>query len=439
MQHSIQAWGRTAAKLAGAIVLGVIVGFMLGHVLAGLCLVFGALLAWQLFNLFRLDYWLRARSTRDPPDVDGIWGDVITNVVRLHRRKRYHKQRLLRVFREIRQSTAAMPDGVVVLNGQHEILWFNRTAQRLIGLKRNADLRIRITNLVRDPEFARYLHTDDFTDPVMIAPAVGSDVYLSFQMVPYGGDQLLMLVRDVTRQARLESMRKDFVANASHELRSPLTVIAGYVETLGSDPTLDPELRPPLEEMRRQAERMTLIIHDLLELSKLDESDEELAGEPIDVPTLLAMLRKDLLSRASHPLVSLRLDSDALLLGDELEIHSAFSNLVDNAAKYTPAGGSIEIRWFSDSEGGHFSVADTGIGIPAEHIPRLTERFYRVDPGRSRATGGSGLGLAIVKHVMQHHGATLTITSVDGKGSTFMCSFPTTRLLRPRAVASLGS
>jgi two-component system, OmpR family, phosphate regulon sensor histidine kinase PhoR len=438
MQHSTQAWWQTVARLAGSVVLGIVFGLFLGHVWAGLALVLGTLLALQLLNLYRLDYWLRGRSSRDPPDAGGIWGEVITNVVRLHRRKRFHKQRLLRVFREIRQSTAAMPDGVVVLNPGHEIVWFNRTAQRLLGLRRPADLGIRITNLVRDPDFARYLHSGQYANPVVSAPAVGSDVHLSFQMVPYGGDQLLMLVRDVTRQARLESMRKDFVANASHELRSPLTVISGYVETLGGDPALDPELRAPVEEMKRQADRMTSIIHDLLELSRLDDSDEELPGAPIDVAALLAMLRKDVLARAQHPSITLRLDSEQLLMGDEPEIHSAFSNLVDNAAKYTPPQGAIEMRWYSDADGGHFSVADTGIGIPAEHIPRLTERFYRVDPGRSRATGGSGLGLAIVKHVMQHHGAWLEITSIDGKGSTFTCHFPVARLLRQRAVANLS-
>jgi two-component system phosphate regulon sensor histidine kinase PhoR len=438
MQHSTQAWWQATAKLTGGVVLGCIFGLFIGHVWAGLSLVLGALLAWQFLNLFRLDYWLRGRSSRDPPDAGGIWGEVITNVVRLHRRKRFHKQRLLRVFREIRQSTAAMPDGVVVLNGSHEILWFNRTAQRLLGLRRKADLRIRITNLVRDPDFARYLHSGQYANPMVSGPAVGSHVYLSFQMVPYSGEQLLMLVRDVTRQARLEAMRKDFVANASHELRSPLTVISGYVETLAGDAALDPELRAPVQEMKRQADRMTSIIRDLLELSRLDDSEEELAGVPIDVPALLATLRKDVLARAQHPSITLKLESDALLLGDEPEIHSAFSNLVDNAAKYTPVQGSIELRWYSDENGGHFSVADTGIGIAAEHLPRLTERFYRVDPGRSRATGGSGLGLAIVKHVMQHHGATLQIASIDGKGSTFTCHFPASRLQYPRAVANLN-
>jgi len=244
----------------------------------------------------------------------------------------------------------------------------------------------------------------------------------------------------VSRQMRLEAVRRDFVANASHELRSPLTVISGYLETLAQDAALDPELHGPIAEMRRQAERMTVIIRDLLALSRLEESDEVEGGEPIDIAALLALLRKDVLARPVHPHeVRVRIDSAAQLLGDEPEIHSAFSNLVDNAAKYTAAEGSIEMRWWQDEDGGHFAVSDTGIGIPAEHIPRLTERFYRVDAGRARATGGSGLGLAIVKHVLQRHGATLEVQSVQGSGSTFICHFPPGRLVPQRLAVTAAT
>jgi two-component system phosphate regulon sensor histidine kinase PhoR len=260
--------------------------------------------------------------------------------------------------------------------------------------------------------------------------------YLSLQVAPYGDGQLLLLVSDVSRQMRLEAVRRDFVANASHELRSPLTVISGYLETLGQDPALDPDLLGPVAEMRRQAERMTSIIRDLLELSRLEETDEIVGGAPIDVAAILALLRKDVLARPVHPQeVRVRIDSAAQLIGDEPEIHSAFSNLVDNAAKYTPPEGSIEMRWWTDEEGGHLAVTDTGFGIPSEHIPRLTERFYRVDAGRSRATGGSGLGLAIVKHVLQRHGAQLEIRSTLGEGSSFICHFPAERLAREVAPA----
>jgi len=332
-------------------------------------------------------------------------------------------------MRQLQRSTAALPNGVVILNAQREIMWFNRMAARLLNLRRTADLGMRIENLLREPQFVRYLAGGDFSNAVVIRPASGGDCYLSMQVAPYGDGQLLLLVSDVSRQLRLEAVRRDFVANASHELRSPLTVISGYLETLGQDAELDADLHGPITEMRRQAERMTAIIRDLLALSRLEETDQVDGGEPIDVAALLALLRKDVLARAVHPRdVRVRIDSAAQLLGDEPEIHSAFSNLVDNAAKYTPADGSIEMRWWQDGEGGHFSVSDTGFGIPSEHIPRLTERFYRVDAGRSRVTGGSGLGLAIVKHVLQRHGGTLEVQSALGVGSTFTCHFPLARV-----------
>ncbi len=425
-----QAWWFAGVRLLGTVALGVLVGGMLGNVWAGLAGALAAHLALQLANLFRLDWWLRHRSYADPPDLGGVWGSVVTQAVRLHRRKRFHKQRYVQLMRQIQKSTGALPDGVVLLNEQREIVWFNRTAGQLLGLRRSVDLGLRIDNLLRQPQFARYLESGAFNEPVVIDVTHGMDRHLSLQAVQYGEGQLLLLVRDVTRQARLEALRKDFVANASHELRSPLTVISGYLETLSQDPALDPELQGPVAEMRRQAERMTNIIRDLLALSRLEETDEVVEGEPIDVAALAALLRKDVFARPEHPReIRLQIESDARLRGDEAEIHSAFSNLVDNAAKYTPVEGSIEIRWWTDEDGGHFSVTDTGIGIPAEHIPRLTERFYRVDPGRSRATGGSGLGLAIVKHVLQRHGAELEIRSVYGRGSTFTCHFPPRRVV----------
>lgn len=394
-------------------------------------------LGWQLANLFRLEWWLRHRSYADPPDVGGVFGEIIAQIVRLHRRKRFHKQRFVQLMRQLQRSTAALPNGVVILNAQREITWFNRTAARLLDLRRTGDLGVRIENLLRQPQFARYLGSGDFSNPVVIRTTTAEDCYLSLQVVPYGEGQQLLLVSDVSRQMRLEAMRKDFVANASHELRSPLTVISGYLETLSQDPALDSDLHGPVAEMRRQAERMTSIIRDLLALSRLEETDEMPGGEPLEIAALLSILRKDVLARPVHPHdVRIRIDSDALLLGDEPEIHSAFSNIVDNAAKYTPAEGSIEMRWWVDEDGGHFAVKDTGIGIPPEHIPRLTERFYRVDAGRSRATGGSGLGLAIVKHVLQRHGATLDVHSALGAGSEFICHFPLSRVQQIRHVQS---
>jgi two-component system phosphate regulon sensor histidine kinase PhoR len=429
MEPATQAWWFAAVRLLGTVVVGCGVGWLFGNLWGGLAAALALHLAWVLANLFRLEWWLRHRSYADPPDVGGVWGEIIAQIVRLHRRKRFHKQRFVQLMRQLQRSTAALPNGVVILNAQREIMWFNRMAARLLNLRRTADLGMRIENLLREPQFVRYLAGGDFSNAVVIRPASGGDCYLSLQVAPYGDGQLLLLVSDVSRQLRLEAVRRDFVANASHELRSPLTVISGYLETLGQDAQLDADLLGPITEMRRQAERMTAIIRDLLALSRLEETDQVDGGEPIDVAALLALLRKDVLARPVHPRdVRVRIDSAAQLLGDEPEIHSAFSNLVDNAAKYTPAEGSIEMRWWQDGEGGHFSVSDTGFGIPSEHIPRLTERFYRVDAGRSRVTGGSGLGLAIVKHVLQRHGGTLEVQSALGVGSTFTCHFPLARV-----------
>jgi two-component system, OmpR family, phosphate regulon sensor histidine kinase PhoR len=432
MQPATQMWWFTIGRLFATVLAGLGAGWLLGNLWAGLACALALHLGWVLANLFRLEWWLRHRNYADPPDVGGVWGEIIAQVVRLHRRKRFHKQRFVQLMRQLQRSTAALPNGVVILNAQREIVWFNRMAARLLELRSTADLGLRIDNLLREPEFLRYLARQDYSNPVVIRPTMGEDTYLSLQVAPYGDGQLLLLASDVSRQMRLEAVRRDFVANASHELRSPLTVISGYLETLGQDPALDPDLLGPVAEMRRQAERMTQIIRDLLELSRLEETDEIVGGAPIDVAALLSLLRKDVLARPAHPQeVRVRVESAAQLIGDEPEIHSAFSNLVDNAAKYTPPDGSIEMRWWTDEEGGHLAVADTGFGIPAEHIPRLTERFYRVDAGRSRATGGSGLGLAIVKHVLQRHGARLEVQSTLGEGSTFTCHFPPERVARP--------
>jgi two-component system phosphate regulon sensor histidine kinase PhoR len=412
-------------------------GWAIGHPWWGITGALAVALVRQWSNLHQLDHWLRNRNRRAPPDAGGLWGDVVSQVSRLHRRKQFHKQRLLSLFRELRRSSASMPDGVVVLNDQHEILWFNRKAGELLGLRRKTDHGIALASLLRLPQFARYLEKGDFSAALRVQPRIGDAVSIEFQGMPYGEGQLVLLVRDVTRQAQLETMRKDFVANASHELRSPLTVIAGYLETLSLDEGLPAELRPPILEMRRQSERMTAIIADLLELSRLEASDEQVVGAPVDITALLALIAKDLAANnGTRHAIEVRVESGDRLMADAGLLHSAFWNLAENAAKYTPAGGTITLRWWTDDAGGHFAVADTGPGIPAEHLPRLTERFYRVDAGRARDTGGSGLGLAIVRHVLQRHGGELAITSEEGRGSVFTCHFPPLRSVRqPVALA----
>jgi two-component system, OmpR family, phosphate regulon sensor histidine kinase PhoR len=436
MNSSSTAVVYVALRLATALGVGAVLGWFAGSVWLG---VSGALTLYLGFNLWQLrslHFWLQHRSVADPPDALGLWGDVVAQVVRLHRRKRFHKERLTRLFRELRRSTAAMPDGVVMLDPQGEIVWFNRKAGELLDLSRRADLGLRIDNLVRNPDFVRYLRGGQYSLPVIVRIDTPTERFIAFQLISYGEDQRLLMLREVTREVRMEQMRKDFVANASHELRSPLTVVAGYLENFSVDPHLG-ELSEPIAEMRRQTDRMTRIIEDLLELSRFEATDAPIKGLPIDVEAMAAMLRKDVLARPSHPRqIDVNIESGACLIGDEAMVQSAFSNLVDNAAKYTPADGSMQIRWWTDADGGHFSVRDTGPGISAEHLPRLTERFYRVDPGRSRDTGGSGLGLAIVKHALHRHGGRLDIDSIEGRGSTFTCHFPHERVLERRVAAS---
>lgn len=424
-------WTFALARLAGILLAGLILGLLVGPVwlwvLGAACVYLG----WQLLNLYRLDRWLRLRSRLDPPPLGGVWGDIIGQVVRLHRRKQFHKQRLVQLFRELRRSTAALPDGVIILSTQHEIVWFNRQAARLLGLRRPVDIGLRIDNLIRTPEFVHYLHGDDFAQPLTIRPPVQADLYLALQLVPYGAGQSLLLVRDVTRQMRLEAMRKDFVANASHELRTPLTVISGYLDTMAEDASVDAAWAGPIRDMRAQAQRMNAIVTDLLELSRLESTDGEAPRDPIDVPRMLERLHRDALAKSARPRhVLLELESADGLFGAAHEIESAFTNLLVNGLKYTPADGTVRMRWWCEEDGAYFAVIDTGIGISPEHIPRLTERFYRVDAGRSRGEGGSGLGLAIVKHALQRHGGQLEVRSTEGKGSTFTCHFPPQRICR---------
>ena len=424
------AW-RYLLGIVVALTLAFAIGWLSGRAALFVAVVAVCLLAMQARNLLRFDYWLHNRRSATPPDMAGLWGEVTAVTTRLYRRKVFHKRRVLNLLRELRRMTSAMPDGAILLGPSREILWFNRTASSWLNLRRKIDYGIRIDNLVRHPDFIEYVEKRGRgVAPRVHFPQHG-DRWFVFNLVASGESGLqLLIVRDVTNEARLESMRRDFVANASHELRSPLTVISGYLDSLADEPALDDAWREPVAEMRRQSERMRGIVQDLLELSKMEASGGEAEQGPVDVRGMLAMIRREALASPDHPaVVELALDGDALLLGAEVELHSVFSNLVSNAVKYTPKGGRIDIRWWVDADGGHVSVLDTGIGIPAEHIHRLTERFYRVDAGRSRKLGGSGLGLAIVKHALQRHGGRLEIASQEGKGSTFTCHFPPARVL----------
>lgn len=422
------AWWFALGRLAGVLAVAVAGGLIFGRLGLWLVAVLAGYLALQLVNLYRVERWLRHRSEESPPDLGGVWGNLVALVGGLHRRKKFHKQRVTRVFAEFRRLAAALPDGVVLLTPSLEILWFNRTAGRLLRLRRKADLGVRVDNLVRQPEFARYVAGAVHSAPVVLRWAQPEERYLACHLIA-AGQQRLLLVRDVTREVLLETMRKDFVANASHELRSPLTVVSGYLDQMAEDIPQNAAWRAPVAEMQRQAERMRHVVQDLLELSRLEASGGEAALTPLDVAGLLARVRDEALAGAGgRRNLYVDVDSRATLLGSEAEVHSIAANLVSNAVKYTAEDGTVRIRWWTDGQGGHLAVADDGVGIDAEHLPRLTERFYRADAGRARAAGGSGLGLSIVKHALQRHGGRLEVESTPGRGSTFTAHFPLRRV-----------
>jgi len=304
----------------------------------------------------------------------------------------------------------------------------------LLGLKTPQDSGQPVSNLVRHPRFKEYFEQGNYADPLEIPSPTNDRMRIQLLITRYGNNEHLMLVRDVTRIHQLEQMRKDFVANVSHELRTPLTVIFGYLETLLDNvEEVNPRWVRALQQMHQQGGRMQTLLNDLLLLAKLEATDYPSDSHPIEVGMLLKTIKGDAraLSANKNQQISLDLDSDVQLKGSETELRSAFSNLIFNAVKYTPAEGSIHIRWWANEQGAHLSVQDSGIGIETKHLPRLTERFYRVDSSRASNTGGTGLGLAIVKHVLLRHRGTLEINSVPGKGSVFICHFPAIQLINP--------
>ncbi|MHB8404275.1 MAG: phosphate regulon sensor histidine kinase PhoR [Gammaproteobacteria bacterium] len=424
-------WLQEMLYLGLLLIMALLAGWFLGHVNRWLFIAVAIYLAWHIFNLYRLERWLGHNRGFNIPRTIGIWDDIFNNCYQLRKRERERKWRLVQLLREVRDSTAAMPDGMVILDRVGEIRWLNEAAGRLLHLRVPQDVGQRLANLMRHPDFVPYLNSNRYDEPISLVSPFSRGLYLNLSIVPYGSDQRLLLVRDTTRLHRLEAMRSEFVANASHELRSPLTVMRGYLDAMREDGRLRQMWGKPLDEMHHQTARMTAIVGDLLELSRLETELRQAPYAPIDVAKLVQGIQDEALSLGQGPAsILLKVDAALFLLGAEHEIYSAFSNLVFNAMKYTPAEGSVTVTWAQENQGACFTVADTGIGIPATHIPRLTERFYRVDKSRHRDSGGTGLGLAIVKHVLQHHGAILAIDSEPGHGSRFSCRFPQERVSR---------
>ena len=386
----------------------------------------------QLWLVLRLIHWTACPLGTPTPSATGAWGAVFDG---LHRRARLaaaQREQATQELNRFRRAAEALPDGVMILDGHRAIEWMNLHAEACLGLKGSVDTGSRITHLLREPEFLEYLDgPEQGRVPLELHTQRNPGRTLLIQAAPFAAGRTLLLVRDVTQMQKLATMRRDFVANVSHELKTPLTVTLGFVETAldALEDTPPAEIAEYLQAAAEQARRMRQLIDDLLTLSSL-ETDAPPLEDPIDVATLLADIREEVaaLSAGRHR-ITLEIQGPRELLGSARELRSAFANLAGNAVRYTPGGGEIVLRWSADaSAGGRFSVRDSGIGIAAQHLPRLTERFYRVDRGRSRDSGGTGLGLAIVKHVLERHQAVLEVESQPGRGSVFSAVFPAHRV-----------
>ena len=390
----------------------------------------------QLWEFRKLKRWAAQPRLTDPPEAEGAWGELL-NLLHRHRRATLKRRReLARLMVRSRRGAQALPYGVAVLDSQYRMDWCNDAAREHLGLDPERDRGQPVVNVARAPEFVEYLRAGEFAEALRLN-SPGSPRTLALQIVSFGDEEHLLLSQDVTGTERVEAMRRDFVANVSHELRTPLTVLAGFLETI-QDLKLDASrVRDYVSLMAPQAERMQRLIDDLLTLSALEHAPAPPPAERVALRPLLARVRAEAeaLSAGKHR-ISLEAAGEHDLLGAESELASACVNLATNAVRYTPAGGEIRIRWRSGPQigdgGAELSVEDTGIGIDPEHLPRLTERFYRVDRGRSRETGGTGLGLSIVKHALARHQATLAIDSTPGKGSRFTVHFPAARLAPAR-------
>ena len=422
-----------------ALIIWAAEGVVPALVFAALMLLIGNL--YHLKNLSRLTRWLTRSDSTMVPDVTGSWEDLSAALYRMVKGTNKRREQLNQALDRFQQAAIAMPDGFVILDQRDNIEWCNPAAERHFGLALSKDRGTDISYLVRQPAFTDYLGLQDSSEPLVLHTARSPQLAIAIQSVPYGDNQKLIISRDITQWEKAESARRDFVANVSHELRTPITVVSGFLETLADMEKIDPSmLRRSIELMRGESTRMHRLVEDLLTLSQLENGPPLVEDETIAMAALVNDLKREAeqLSNGKHQ-ISASIDSAAGLRGSLHEIRSALGNLVTNAVRYTPAGGTVHLNWSSDGSSATFAVQDTGMGIPAHHIPRLTERFYRVDRSRSRESGGTGLGLAIVKHILNRHQAQLDISSEPGQGSRFAAVFPAQRIVSRTTEVALSS
>lgn len=388
---------------------------------------------YQLYYLQKTMQWLEDFRLEKVPHGAGTWDLIFAKIYRIAKSGEQQRQQLAETLKDFRSATQAMPDGVVTLDEDNQVIYANEQAEEQLGISNEKDGGRNLINIVRHPDFVAYLNGTDWDKSIVLRGLRDSERVLQLQLIPYGTHQRLLMTRDITQLDRLETTRRDFVANVSHELKTPLTVLSGFLETIRELPVTEAQRNQYLGLMHAQAHRMENIVEDLLVLSKLESTNAPAQEDSIDMREMMDRLTTDAntISRSQHH-IECKATSSAKLIGAEDELASAFSNLVSNAIRYTPAGGTIRLTWSINPEDCPvFSVEDTGPGIEPQHLPRLTERFYRVDRSRSRETGGTGLGLAIVKHVATRHQATLLIDSEVGKGSCFSMVFPEKRRVLP--------
>lgn len=434
-------WSRYLRMIIGGLAGTTLVGLYFGEPLYGLVVGLTIFLWLTLIQTRRLYHWLTHPSATDEaPKSVGFWGSIFDNLHKLHQNHLRTQDRLRAQINRVQESTNAMRDGVIMTDSRGTMEWWNGSAEYLLGFRRNTDRGQYIHNLIRNPAFKSYFDSRDYREPLEIHSPARPHIHLQIQISLFGDDDRLIVAKDVTRLYQLEQMRRDFVGNVSHEMRTPLTVISGYLETLvDHSDELPPKWRRAIRTMAVQSSRMEALITDLILLSRIETGEQTVHDSLTDVDRLIQQICQDAraLSGDKQHEFTVNVTDHRLLKGDESQLRSAFSNLVFNAVKYTPAGGHITISWTTNREGAHLSVKDTGIGIDPVHIPRLTERFYRADPSRHKDTGGTGLGLAIVKHVLLNHDGNLEIRSQIGDGSEFICHFPRERLVEraPEATA----
>jgi two-component system phosphate regulon sensor histidine kinase PhoR len=422
-----RSWTKSILKLLIYLALIILLGIYLGNVTLVLLFATVSLTIFNYLHLYRLTKWLWESRKMSPPSAPGVWEHVYEGVYYLQRRNRNKRRNLGQLVKRFREGSEALPDAVVVVDKEAKIVWCNRHARIEMGLKWPDDSGRRIDNLIRHPKFIDYFHSGEYQYPIEIPAPTNPNKTFEYRIMAYGEDQLLLIVRDVSRVSQLEEMRKDFVANVSHELRTPLTVINGYLEVLSVDTDeQNPFVNKAMAEMGTQTKRMQALIEDLLILSRIEASAERIYENTIDMTAMLRQVATEAqtLNEGKQHNISFKVDDELRIFGVETEMRSACSNLIFNAIYYTPSGGNIKVIWKRRGPAAYFAVVDNGDGIEDKHLRRLTERFYRVDKARSRKTGGSGLGLSIVKHVLNHHNSYLNIESKIGKGSEFSFILP---------------